>query len=72
MPFCVCKGLSTTSLENETFEASYLYLICFRKTINIYPNQNTNLLRFLFTEDSLEIKKGLKLVPGLIFQRIFP
>ena len=24
-PFCVCKELSTTLLENEIFEASYLY-----------------------------------------------
>ena len=24
-PFCVCKELSTALLENEIFEASYLY-----------------------------------------------
>ena len=60
--FCVCKKLSTASVENEIFEASYLYHIFNSKAIKICPNQHVHLLRFLFTEDSLNIKKGLELV----------
>ena len=36
--------------------------ICNGKTIKICPNQFADFLRFLFTEDSLKIKKGLELV----------
>ena len=36
--------------------------MCISKTIKIYPNQHADLLRFLFTEDFLKIKKGLELV----------
>ena len=36
--------------------------MCNSKTIKICPNLHTNLLRFLFTEDALKIKKGLELV----------
>ena len=32
------------------------------KVIEISPNHHVGLLRFLFTEDSLKIKKGLELV----------
>ena len=32
------------------------------KAIEICPNQHRALLRILFTEDSLKIKKGLELV----------
>ena len=34
----------------------------YSKAIKIGPNQHADLLRFLFTEDSLKIKKGLELV----------
>ena len=44
------------------FEANFLYYICNSKAIEICPNLHADLLRFLFTEDSLKIKKGLKLV----------
>ena len=36
--------------------------MCNSKAIEINPNQHADLLRFLFTEDSLKIKKGLELV----------
>ena len=36
--------------------------MCISKTIKICPNQDTDLLRFLFKEGSLKIKKGLELV----------
>ena len=43
--------------------------MCNSKTIKICPNQHADLLRFLFTEDSLKIEKGVELV--YIFQIIF-
>ena len=49
-------------MENEIFEASYLYYICNSKAVKICPNQYADLLRFLYTEDSLKIKKSLELV----------
>ena len=36
--------------------------MCNSKAIEISPNQHAGLLRFLFTENSLKIKKGLELV----------
>ena len=36
--------------------------MCNSKAIEISPNQRAGLLRFLFTEDSLKIKKDLELV----------
>ena len=47
-------------MENEIFEASYLYLICISETVKICPNEQTDLLRFLFADDSLKIKKDLE------------
>ena len=47
-------------MENET---TYVYQICISRTIKISSNQHIGLLRFLFTENSLKIKKGLELVP---------
>ena len=61
-PFVFAKNNAQTLLENEMFETSYLYYICNSKTIKICPNQHANLLKFLFTTDSLKIKKGLELV----------
>ena len=58
-PFVFCKELGTISIGNEIFESSYLKT---SKTIKNCPNQNTDLPRFLFKEDSLKIKKGLELV----------
>ena len=54
MPFCTCKELSTTSIENESFEARYLNWIRNSKVIKIFPDQHADLLRCLFTEDSLK------------------
>ena len=36
--------------------------MCNSKTIKICPNHHADLLRFLFKEDSLKIKKVLKLI----------
>ena len=47
-PFCVCKGLSTTSIEKWNFWNKLLTLECKSKTIKICPNQDADLLRFLF------------------------
>ena len=53
-------------MENEIFEASYLYQICNSKAIEIYRNQHADLLRYLFAEDSLKIKEH-----GISFQATF-
>ena len=45
--------------------------LCISKTIKICPNQHTDLLRFLFTGDSLKIKKGLELVSRSHFSSNF-
>ena len=45
--------------------------MCNSKTIQIFPNQYVDLLRFLFTEDALKIKKGLELVYKQNFHRFF-
>ena len=45
-------------LENEIFEAIYLYRVCNSKVIEISPNEHSGILRFLFI-DSLKIKKDL-------------
>ena len=37
--------------------------ICNCKAIKVSPNQYAGLLRLLFIEDSIKIKKGLDLVP---------
>ena len=60
--FCVCKELNTTSVGQLNFRSKLLILDVLPKLSKFYPNQHTNLLRFLFTEDSLKIKKGLELV----------
>ena len=69
--FCVCKELSSTLLEYEIFEAIYLYYICNSKAIKVSPNQHAGFLRLLFTEDSLNIKKGLGLVSRSLFSYDF-
>ena len=43
--------------------------MCNSKTIKICSNQHTDLLRLLFREDSLKIKKGLKLVSRPYFSQ---
>ena len=60
-PFYVCKELSTTSIGNEIFGASYLYWICNSKAFEICSNQYADFLRIIFTGDSLKIKKGLEI-----------
>ena len=61
-PCCVCNELGITSIGNDIFEASYLHWICNGKTLKICLNQLADLLRFLFSKDSLKIEKGLELV----------
>ena len=59
---------------NWIFEVSYLYWICNSKTIKtikIGTNQHIDLLKFLFTEDSLKIKNGLELVFSQYFSYNF-
>ena len=58
-------------LENEFFEAIYLYLICNSKAIEISSNHHAGLPRFLFTEDSLKIRKCLDLVSSPHFSYNF-
>ena len=60
--FVFAKNLAQPLLENEIFEAIYLYQICNSKAIEISPNQQAGLLRFLFREDSLKTKQSLELV----------
>ena len=42
-----------------------------RKHTQICPNQHTDLLGFLFKEDSLKMKNGLELVSEDIFKEFF-
>ena len=53
--FCVCKEVNTTSIEK--WEISWLYWICNSKTSKICLNYQVNFFKFLFTEDSLNIKR---------------
>ena len=68
---CEKCDLETSSFCYEIFEAIYLCYICISKAIEISPNQYTGLLRFLFTEDSLKIEKGLELVSRSHFSNNF-
>ena len=45
--------------------------MCNSKAVEICPNRHADLLRFLFTEDYLKIKKGLKLVSWPHFSHNF-
>ena len=47
--------------QNLKYLKQSTYYIFNRKTIKISPNQHATLPRFLFTEDSLKIKKGSEL-----------
>ena len=61
-PFCVCKELATTSMENEIFEAIYLY-----KTCNSYRNYSKSACwppQIPFYRRFFENQKG----PGTSFQ----
>ena len=60
--FVFAKNLAQPLLENEIFEAIYLYQICNSKAVEISPNQQAGLFRFLFIEDSLKTKQSLELV----------
>ena len=55
-PFCVWKKWAQIRFENKSFQICYLWKICTSKTIKIWPNQHTYLLRLLFTENSWKIK----------------
>ena len=70
-PIFVCKELTKNLLENKIFGAIYLYKMCNKKTIEISQNQHGDLLRFLFTEDSLKLKKDLELVSRQNFPQNF-
>ena len=58
-------------MTNKFFKANYLFEICSNKTIKICTNQYTNFLTFLFTEDSLKIKKCLELLSRPSFSHNF-
>ena len=58
-PFDVCKESNTISIGKQNF-CSKLLILCISKTIKICPCQDADLLSFLFTKDSLKIKKGLE------------
>ena len=64
--FYVCKEL--ISIGKSNFWNKLLILICNSKAIKICSNQHADLLRSIFREDSLKIKKGLELV----FRPYFP
>ena len=49
-------------LENEILKTCYLYDICYSQDIKVCLNQHQDLLRILFTNDSLKIINGLKQV----------
>ena len=49
-------------MENQIFEAIYLHYIFNSKAVKTSLNHDAGLLRFLFIEDSLKIKKCLELV----------
>ena len=67
-PFCVCKELSTTSFEKWYFWRKLPILAVYNsKTAKICPNQHAELIRLLFKEDSIKIKKGLELVSSSHF-----
>ena len=67
-PFCVCKELSTASIGKWNF---WRKLVKNSKTIKICQNQHAHLLKFLFTDDSLKIEKGLELVSRPHFSLTF-
>ena len=50
-PFCVCKELSTTTIGQWNFWTKLLLLDMYQQNYQICPNQHTDLLKFLFTED---------------------
>ena len=70
-PFVFPKNSAQPQLENEIFEAIYLYYIFNSKAIKISPNQHAGLIRFLLTDDSLKIKKVLELVSRPNFSNNF-
>ena len=69
-PFSVWKKICTTFIRKENFWSKLLTLVI-SKTMKICPNQHTDLLRFLFIEDSLKTKKGLELVSRPHFSENF-
>ena len=60
----LCLQRITNNLfeANDIFGGSYLHVICNSKAIKICPNQHAELLKFLFTDNSLKIEKELELV----------
>ena len=71
--FFVCKKRIKHNFywKMKISEASYLYQIYNSKAITICPNQHSDLLRFLFTDYSLKIKKAWNQLLGHIFHTIF-
>ena len=68
-PFGVSKELTTTLLENDIFEAIYLYETCSSKAIEIRPNQHARLLSF-FLQRFFSSRTWYQF-PGPIFQMFF-
>ena len=61
-PFCVRKELSTTSVRKWNFWSKLLILDMYEENYQDLPKSAHTSLRFLFTKDSLKLKKGLELV----------
>ena len=73
-PFVFAKNSAQPPLENEIFKVIYVItcnMLCNNKAIKISLNQHVDLFRFLFTEDSLKIEKGLELVSKQHFSQKF-
>ena len=66
-PFCVYKELSTTFIGKWNFWSKLPIQDMYLQNYQNCQNQHTDLLTFLSTKDSLKIKKGLEVVPGLRF-----
>ena len=60
--FCVRKELSTTSIRKWNFWSKLLILDMYEENYQNLPKSAHTSLRFLFTKDSLKLKKGLELV----------
>ena len=63
-PICVCKEIKHNYYYKMRFlkQTAYNGYVIAKLSIEICSNQHADLLRTVFTEDSLKIKKGLELV----------
>ena len=61
-PFCLQRIKCNFYWKMKFLKQAVYIRLCISKTIKICLNQQTDLLRFLFTGHYLKIKKGLELV----------